>query len=84
VLVEPGALLKVLYAVTSQDTRGFFEHCGYSLQSQRQCQPLEVRCSRYEHPDDPGIELGPDVALNPVQGLCRFLSRMVHRRGDGQ
>jgi transposase len=33
-LVE--AIGRALDAVTSQDARGFFEHCGYSLQSQRQ------------------------------------------------
>lgn len=33
-LVE--AIGRGLDAVTSQDARGFFEHCGYSLQSQRQ------------------------------------------------
>jgi transposase len=33
-LVE--AMGRALEAVTGRDARGFFEHCGYSLQSQRQ------------------------------------------------
>jgi hypothetical protein len=50
---------------------GFFEHCAYSLQSERLWRLLRVRYRRYERPDDPRIELGTGVALNLFQGLCR-------------
>jgi hypothetical protein len=68
-----------LGTITACDAQGFFEHCGYSLQSEK----VSVAVADAGRPQDrTGCQ--HSIALNFVQSLCRRYAPTVAPVADNQ
>ena len=69
---------RALDAVSAEDARGFFEHCGYPIPAQPLCQPLytteESRYPTLVWPRELPIDGEPEDVMEIVKGYSHWLA----------